>query len=236
MKHVSATQVKMFDRCNRKWWWAYVQKLRTPPSPAMALGTKVHKEIEDYLEGKGSPPEDSIAKSAIPLLDEALSKFEEDILIEQPIEIPVEDTGILFVGRADIVDLGGDIPKVIDIKTTSNIVKWGAKPHKLSQDVQMNVYAYAVISSYAPSADMLEVSHLYVQTRGPEKAKFVAVRLSKSHIEDMWEGVMDSVHRMVEVSTEEFQNFIPANVHACQDFGGCPYMNHCLAAKRKRRF
>jgi CRISPR/Cas system-associated exonuclease Cas4 (RecB family) len=232
MKHVSATQVKMFDRCNRKWWWRYVQKMAQPPTPAMTLGTAVHLHVEEFLTGVAEIPEDSLAKAAEPILEKTLS---DDILVEHKISMPVDNTGIKFIGQADIIDLGGDIPRVIDIKTTSSISRWAAKPRTLSRDVQMNVYAHAVLVEFAPEAKEIEVSHVYVQTRGATKSKKVRVLLSRDHVESMWGTIKDSVYRMGEIYDEQYQNSIPANVRACNDFGGCPYANHCIAAKTKKK-
>tara|TARA_R100000152_G_C6750441_1_gene174084 strand:- start:312 stop:923 length:612 start_codon:yes stop_codon:yes gene_type:complete len=197
----------------------------------MTLGTTVHKHIEDSLNGVAEIPDDSLAKAAEPILDKILSP---NIRVEHDIEMPVANTGIKFVGRADIIDLGFDTPRVIDIKTTSSIAKWGARPKKLVHDVQMNVYAYAVLLDFAPDADEVEVSHVYVQTKGARKSKQVKTLLSREHVDSMWAEITESVYQMMEISEEQFQNSIPVNLEACSDFGGCPYANHCLAAKSKK--
>tara|TARA_A100001391_G_C5023452_1_gene266486 strand:- start:45 stop:713 length:669 start_codon:yes stop_codon:yes gene_type:complete len=222
----------MFERCPRKWWWRYSQKIPMPPTAAMTLGTQVHKHIEDSLLGLAPIPDDSIAKSAEPFLQKSLSS---SLLVEQAISMPVDDTGVKFVGRADIIDLGGAVPRVIDIKTSSNVSRWAASPSKLSNDVQMNVYAYAVLAEHANDADAIEVSHLYVQTRGSAKSKFVPVLLTRAHVESMWDYVKSTVRRMMDIYDEEFQNEIQANDSACRDYGGCPYANHCIAAKPRRK-
>lgn len=232
MKHVSSTQVKTFDRCPRKWWWGYVQKIPTEQSWSMTLGTQIHKEIEDHLTGESEVPEGSLAQAALPLLPDK----SEELLVEHGINMQVDETDIKYVGRVDLVVLSDvDEPVVIDIKTTSNIAKWAMKPSKLSDDVQMNAYAMGVFLDYAPVADYVRVQHLYVQTRGRNISKSVGVRLTREHVEARWADIKESVYRMVDVEKEEFQNSIPANKSACSDYGGCPFANVCSASPRRKR-
>ena len=232
MRHVSSTQVKTYERCPRKWWWAYVQKMPSAQSWSMTLGIQIHKDIEDHLSDGVAIPEDSLATAAIPKLPER----SENILVEYAVNMPIEDTGIKYVGRVDIIDKSNvDEPAVIDIKTTSSIAKWSMKASALRADVQMNAYAMAVFLEHAPAADHVRLDHLYIQTKGRNLSKVVSVRLTREDVEAKWADIKDTVYRMVDIENEEFQNGIPANKSACSDYGGCPYLNVCSAASRRKR-
>jgi CRISPR/Cas system-associated exonuclease Cas4 (RecB family) len=56
--HVSASQIKNFSLCQRKWFIEkFCPSIPTPPATsAMELGTEVHEHIEKYLR-KGEYPQ-----------------------------------------------------------------------------------------------------------------------------------------------------------------------------------
>lgn len=61
MKPITAwsySRLSLFEECPAKYKYRNIDKLPEPKSPAMARGIKVHKEIEDFLNGKtGVVPE-----------------------------------------------------------------------------------------------------------------------------------------------------------------------------------
>lgn len=52
---LSVSQIEMFAGCERKWGIRYLKKIRTPPSPAAAVGTRVHEIAEAYLKNRTRP-------------------------------------------------------------------------------------------------------------------------------------------------------------------------------------
>ena len=54
-RKVSASQIKLFSRCPRAWWYTYPGGHRAPSSPAQELGTAVHAQAQAWLE-RGEMP------------------------------------------------------------------------------------------------------------------------------------------------------------------------------------
>jgi len=52
---VSASQIKTWVACPRKWGFEYIKGLRSPSTAATLLGSAVHKILEDYFTGVGDP-------------------------------------------------------------------------------------------------------------------------------------------------------------------------------------
>ena len=66
-KSASASQIKTYRRCKRRWFWESIRKHRAPPTPAMQFGTKVHSLLESYLETGQVPvisPADTVGQRA----------------------------------------------------------------------------------------------------------------------------------------------------------------------------
>lgn len=50
--HLSASQISMFLRCGRQWYYRYVEKDTSPPSGALHTGKATHKAVEEDLRHK----------------------------------------------------------------------------------------------------------------------------------------------------------------------------------------
>jgi hypothetical protein len=58
IEHVSASQLKTFRRCNRKWWWNKIAGIPIKETEAMVRGKVIHGMIEHYLlEGEWPDPD-----------------------------------------------------------------------------------------------------------------------------------------------------------------------------------
>lgn len=80
--HLSDTQIRMYIRCPRQFWFRYVKKRIIPPTGPMVLGSSVHSSIEhNYLhkfERKGKPaPKDEV-------LDSFSDAFKERLKTDRP--------------------------------------------------------------------------------------------------------------------------------------------------------
>ncbi len=54
---ISPSRLKMWTECPMKWKAAYVDEIRTPPSPSMVFGTAIHKALEAFHRSRwlGNP-------------------------------------------------------------------------------------------------------------------------------------------------------------------------------------
>lgn len=91
--HLSPSQISMFKKCPKQWYFAYVLGMRRPPSGAQHLGTSAHKSFEannrqkiqsridlpfDELQDRYSDSFNSIGRSDIQWEAESPDKVYED--------------------------------------------------------------------------------------------------------------------------------------------------------------
>jgi CRISPR/Cas system-associated exonuclease Cas4 (RecB family) len=93
VKHLSPSQIAMFKKCPKQWYFAYVLNMRRPPSGAQHLGSSAHKSFEahnkfkvktqndlpvDELQDRYSDAFKSVARSEIQWEDESPDKVYDD--------------------------------------------------------------------------------------------------------------------------------------------------------------
>ena len=128
---VSASQIKTWNDCPRKWGFKYIDGLEDPPSKAAILGSKVHAELERYLEGGDIDEASDAGKIAATALD-LLPEPRVDLSVEE--EVVFELDGVTFRGFVDLIDPAG--PTIFDHKTSSDPKRWGLTEETLVDDVQ----------------------------------------------------------------------------------------------------
>jgi len=216
---LSASQFKTFESCNRKWGFTYVEGLRQPPTASTQLGTEVHTCAEAWLSSGTFPDLKSKPGAIFAPGIEHLPKPSKDLEVESYFEFQG------FRGYIDCVDLTGEIPLVIDHKTTKNPY-YALTPEKLRRDVQAIVYA-ASIFDRVPNASSLLLRWVYYRTTTPQAFK-VEVKVSRSEIDTAFDDILErsrSVSILREISTDA--RGIPRNLNHCNAFGGCPFKDRC---------
>ena len=216
---LSASQFKTFESCNRKWGFTYVEGLRQPPTASTQLGTEVHTCAEAWLSSGTFPDLKSKPGAIFAPGIEHLPKPSKDLEVESYFEFQG------FRGYIDCVDLTGEIPLVIDHKTTKNPY-YALTPEKLRRDVQAIVYA-ASIFDRVPNASSLLLRWVYYRTTTPQAFK-VEVKVSRSEIDTAFNDILErsrSVSILREISTDA--RGIPRNLNHCNAFGGCPFKDRC---------
>ena len=98
-KHVSASQIKTYLDCPRKWYLQKIIGLPSPSSPSTELGKEIHSVIEAYFrDGLDIPDSDigQIAKRGL----EFLPSPSEDLSIELGIHeaLPIKESPIPIMG------------------------------------------------------------------------------------------------------------------------------------------
>lgn len=227
-KHVSASQVGAWDRCQRYWHYTYVQGLKQPPSAAMALGSKVHKSIENFLKGK---PFDEDMNAYVEAVKPHLPKSNA-LEIEKRILEPTYPGGPEWLGFVDLVDYGVDPIHIIDYKTTSD-ARWSKTPTELLVNTQLIAYAKALAGKkfYMDRDDYddtVQLSHINIVTGKKPKVFMVSVEVTLGHVEDQWTKEVKKVQEMsaCERSVKDV-NDLPPNTDSCMMYGGCPFRGQC---------
>jgi RecB family exonuclease len=242
LPHVSASQVTLFERCPRKWFWRYVEGIKFPPSAAMLRGTDIHTGIERWLVHMLGP-EKALAWTAmyIDAIKQAKHKGElvlpdpadenESFLVEEPITI--ETPGLpKFIGFIDLLWLSKKpLPRVLDTKTTSDL-RYAKTPAELEKNIQLNAYA-----KWCHVEDLrgpLEIGHAYIEVRKnpPKKAlprvRYVPVIRTEDQVEEVWQGILETVNDMQQLAYKlDSALDCEPNTAACDDYGGCEYRGHC---------
>lgn len=228
---VSASQVETFRSCPRKWFNGSVLKERAPQSPSQARGEEVHAQIEPYLlTGQidaASPhaPLVEVARQFLPAPGKGL-------LVEHEFRMPTFEGGPEFLGYIDLADPRGSVLRIYDHKTTSDF-RYAKTPAELCESVQMMAYAqwgFSVLETFGiDKADVVEVAHVYLRTRGKPKAHFVSTVVSREHVEGQWQKILATVREMQGWAQKhpKTADDLPPNTDACGMYGGCYYRPKC---------
>ncbi|MDP2607266.1 MAG: PD-(D/E)XK nuclease family protein [Deltaproteobacteria bacterium] len=249
MHHTSASQVSMFLRCNRRWFWTYVMKMRSPPSEAQLRGLAVHKVVENYFNHgvmPDAPKEGELdlrpyveaaikyvhRNQTIPLLPEPEPGPDRSYLVEHKFVIPTREGLPDWLGFIDFFHDVQPIRRCPDFKTMGSL-RSAKTPIELSKDPQM--MSYAKWAYMAGHQGPLEVGHFCIETRMPPPKKaaprilYVPLVVVEDTVNEYWnETALPAVERMttIEAGPKEI-SLIDPNDEACGDHGGCPHRERC---------
>ena len=219
---VSASQIKTWNDCPRKWGFKYIDGLEDPPSKAAILGSKVHAELERYLGGGDIDEASDAGKIAATALD-LLPEPREDLSVEE--EVVFELDGVTFRGFVDLIDPAG--PTIFDHKTSSDPKRWGLTEETLVDDVQALMYATAGFLRW--DLDSVGLQWTYLKTRGTAMATAVRATLSKDEtLEKFRTRIHPTALAIVEAADcAESALELSAKPSGCSKFGGCPFSGVC---------
>ena len=225
----SASQIDLLTDCPRAYAYKYIAKIRTPPSPYAAFGTRVHGMIEAHVK-HGAPvdvtsKEGKCASALLRILPTPWQGLE--LEGEARLTTPLGNT---FIVKRDVyrrVGRGG-VPMIGDFKTTSSIAKWGKMD--LTHDVQATVYAWSALVDH-PDADRV---HLRWMTAERASARAVATA-------DVVESRAAVMARMAKIDLAASSargilalkiapEHVAADYGACGRFGGCEHREYCPGA------
>lgn len=230
----SASQVDTYNTCNRKWWFNKILGIETPPHPSAVIGTEVHAQLEAYLEEKATADSlGPIARTALPFAPKPGTVY-----IEQSIEeLGLVAGGLPALGYIDVLDLTGDIPQVLDWKTTSNF-RYAKTEDELLRNVQMSVYARATLAMCdrldVPEPTNVRVTHVAMLTKAPHEARRTSALMPRKTIHENWSSIERTVLSMRETATCETPDKVTPTKSACSAYGGCPFLDRCRALEATR--
>jgi len=223
IRNVSASQVGLYERCNRWWWWERIAGHRGPPSEAMLRGSAIHKAIENYLL-HGQISDDEYAKFVVAVKPH-LPALDQNVLVEKKVVIPTGFDGIPWIGFIDLLEHERNPRRVSDYKTTSDF-RYAKTPHELSTNTQLISYAkYCYDEGHTGP---LEIGHLYIHTRRKTpQVKPVYVEVNQDHVESEWQKRLVTVGDMIQSATVTDGESITPNPASCGMYGGCPHRARC---------
>jgi hypothetical protein len=211
---ISASQIELFGRCERRWAFSYRAGLKEPFAQAAEAGSQTHKIIE--LDGPYDAEWEGYAVGQMA----ALLKAQAPELGAKEQRFEVEIDGIPFVGVVD--GQSADGKTIIDFKTTSRI-KNAKSIAKLTDDPQRLMYTQFVPTAdrtlwlYGTWNDMSVTKREVVIDRPTDKERF---RLR----------VLQPAERMLAVPADVDPLSMKPNVNDCALFpkAGCPHKAKCF--------
>ncbi len=229
--HVSASQIKTYLDCPRKWYLQKIVGLPSPSSASTELGKDIHSIIEAYFrDGLDIPETDTgaIAKRGL----EYLPSRDEDLSIELGIHeaLPIKDSPVPIMGFIDLLHKGAGFVRIIDHKTTSS-KKYTKTSKELGYDVQMNIYARSIFDNM-PAFEQVEVVHVYYGTKAPAWSSSVSYVLTRQENDDHFNEIVKTIDKM-KIDAIKEENEVEKNLEACFKFGGCPYRSECLLKRKE---
>ena len=137
---VSVSQVDDFT-CKRSWWLSQMAAAPKQVKRAADFGIEVHAAVERWVKDDVWPMLHYVQKliRALDLMDRTrLQGVELEARFKH-----VLPTGVTLVGSKDIIDLRlPGVLQVLDMKTHTNLDKWGVPREKIGTNLQLNLYAW----------------------------------------------------------------------------------------------
>ena len=217
--HASASQIKTFKRCERKWWFEKIGGLTSPPSAAATLGRELHAELEEYFL-TGKELESPILKAGF----DALPSREANLLVEENVRLTDSEMAVPIVGVIDLVEL--DERRITDHKTTGDF-RWMRSEYQLMVAPQAIIYVMAAQRLWFKGDDPIEFRHLYYRTRGAPASAESRVVFEPQDLTKQFGLIKQTVNSMEVAAGLPAAHKASPNPEACGDYGGCPFRGHC---------
>ncbi len=245
---VSASQVKTFKLCPRKWWYDKVAKLpRGPKGKGATESTESHDRMEIYLK-TGGDCRNGYERHG----DEMIAPYAWSfpwkggpMKVEEAINEPYLFTpeGVRFSGFYDAYVPGrtgpqgdGRRPVIIDHKFLASFVGRNGEPYAATEEdlkkdePQATIYM-AYVMTREPNAPLIEFRHHNHQKKGARKNLPVSVSVTREDVfrrfADLGKFIDTTMQPTAAIRTAT-EVPVPANLPTpCKAFGGCEYRHVC---------
>lgn len=256
LQQTSASQITEASRCERRWFFAYVEGLRQPSTAAQLRGISIDNEyVQPYLrdgsikQGEWTP----LLKILIPHLPSPQQRPE----VQKQINLPTYDGGPNLLGFIDLIYPQGNWLQIDDLKTTSDF-RYCKSEDQLRNDVQMMTYAKW---AHTQVGDKIAIAHIYARTTEAARAHrstqphgyvdgkmckcknctawrhaancgkqvdSLPIFVSLTEVNQIWDRSLATVRRMMIAAKEALRGEeLTPNTEACMDYGGCPHRGRC---------
>ena len=287
---ISASQIKTFEMCERKWG---LEKILKWPgrgsSDATVFGSVLHAVNERYLlsddlgrdkdgnpvdlfpegwrearntwtnelEGEVSEAQGGIIMALVnAAIEQKVLERRRHRKVEKEVNLTLLDKtkdldAVNLIGFIDLAIYDPDLPEIQDHKT-SKATRWLLSPEKLSNDDQMLIYAYAMLTELASvgrEPERIVLRHnQFVRDPDNMVVRKTQTTVSSEHVKAHWRGrILPIAQRMREVKAETkrlqeagqvgWQSFKdPETEDPCWAYGGCPYQGVCFGRESEEEF
>lgn len=230
MLKISPTQIELFRACPRKWFYRYRMGLKTPPTPAMLYGTKVHDDIEACLTGEKPKLE---TREAIECSYRGFIPDPADYAhfwVEEWIKDADLFPGALVRGRLDLAYIDDEGVLVInDWKVRSKIGTYTRR--EVLESAQLNIYAAALLNLIDEPVERvcLRYCEMLKVSRGGPAARLSQAVTTPDKIQTVIDQMRPTVDEMIRIADDpDIKPWqVKADKTACFMYGRCEYFNRC---------
>lgn len=242
---ISASGIKSFSGCQRRWGFRYISRLPDPAGASAELGVRLHSQLEGWLK-RAEPPSHPAIRAALPHCPKPGSCRSEHRLTFQT------ESGAAFQANYDAVGsyFGADLrPEIVygtralafDLKTTGNF-KYALLSERGTlvgtdgkADPQATIYAEAL---FRAGASAVTGKWLYVKSRDGTGVKPVSVDFSRGRVAEDFDRIEAAGREMVRLRlAKPDPNDLPFDDTKCRAYGvPCPFLEHCKKPERSSFF
>lgn len=243
-KRISYSQISQFQKCPLSYYFRYIEKIPTKPSPHLSFGSSIHEALSQFYEKHdGQFPPFDLLESLLEKnwISEGYASIEEELFwkenalkalknfyereeisrkkpleVEQWFEIPFED--FKLVGKIDRIDRtdNGRL-HILDYKTGEKV----QSEEQVKKDLQLAIYHYACRHEYQEEPEKVSLYFL-------SQDKIITVQLSDIEIRNAVNNIYETYERISEAIK---RNHFPPNVgRFC---GYCDFQENCPEIKPK---
>lgn len=235
----TASQVGLFNMCNRRWGFQYIERIKPEKGKANSLGIELHEIAEKYLID-GSQP-DRLTKAGL-LFIQGLGYLPPPGTGGIEGEITLHIDGVQYMGFLDLLSkqVPGFHPDALvlgDHKTSADPKKygiWGA-PAFLKNE-QALIYALWKLLKFG--GDTIDLRWLYYWTKGRPRSAASDVTLTRMQVEDAFEPVVhNTASQLIQLKKKTKSALeLDPNPASCKLYGkeGCPFKSKCTDITKKQ--
>jgi len=226
--HISASQIKTFRSCNKKWWLEKVACVgERHDTPSTLLGKAVHTAIEEFFKSNTS-----LNLSLYPFLKPSLPWLESVKDRVVGVEVEFRERGLFTfetIGYIDLVLDEGEYIHVIDHKTTKSFY-WCKSELELLSDPQAQLYALVAYRRYGKP---VRFSHNYICTQAVAEPRLVTCVFKPEEILRAVIKLASTVEQIEAVALIQNEGAVEPSYDFCNAFGGCPFRTRCDTRPRQ---
>lgn len=223
-----SSEVRVFERCKRKWFIEKIMKIPQEESYAMSWGTHLHRHLEAYLSTGTKPTGSGATGRAAWRSFHLLPKPSHELIVEETFVRTIG--GAEYFGTPDLIDPTSDAPILLyDHKSTARL-KYAKSKEELQKDVSANFYAHLV----QEITNKHDVPSRWIYTeRNGEGVMPVDFTLTNTMIEERMDKTTRSVEDMVRISEAKSYAQVEGNFSACRDYNRtCPHIGKCETLRK----
>lgn len=229
----SPSQISAFQACPRAWGYDKIWKFPRKQFKSADLGKLLHKEPEHYFK----TGEDVFGRILRPAV-QYMPKKGPGVTAEGSLAVPpLVVLDVTMVGFYDWIDASNPLSVQIgDLKTRSDIWKYGLSSEELEKDIQGITYAKWATLRF-PEAREITFRHVYAQTRGAPQARMSETVAPLTVWAERWDlTVKPLVAAMKELVTAKAPEELPhaPDEKVCWKYGGCSFANVCPHSPTRR--